>query len=76
MGRPRSPAGRQEHSQWSPRTFSRYWQALSVLHEVGGHDAVQAALRAATRATGSINVTALEREAFCRLLDHQHRSQE
>ena len=49
-------------SEWSERTFATYWSAMQRL-DVGGEDAKRAALAAAIRPNGSINVSKLARIA-------------
>ena len=47
----------------SERTFARYWRATRMLWELGGPEAVKAAIQAHTRANGTMNVAAMERDA-------------
>lgn len=47
-------------SYWSPRTFSRFWQALRMMDAAGVPDEEQKqAIKTATRANGSVNLQAL-----------------
>jgi hypothetical protein len=66
VGRPPDPYRRYMRdlfSEWSDRTFARYWSAFNTLRYFGGDDAYLAALAEATRPNGSLNVAVLERRA-------------
>lgn len=66
---------RQMFSEWSDRTFARYWKAhtrLLALKEHGvidGDDGFKAVLARATRPNGSINVVKLDRISEAIALD-------
>ena len=60
-------------SEWSPRTLSRYAQAMSILGDVGGREAQRAALKAATRPNGTVNVAKLLKLAEEDVGERSHR---
>lgn len=55
---------RQLFSDWSDRTFSRYFATCQLLSEMGGPDLRAWATARATRANGSINLSKLENIAL------------
>ena len=53
-------AARKTFKEWSPRTFERYWSAITLLKASGiSEEEQRQAIRNATRKWGSINVARL-----------------
>jgi hypothetical protein len=50
---------REMFSEMSPRTFARYMQAFALLNTYCDKEVVQAAIKAAGRPNGSLNVSKL-----------------
>ena len=56
-------AVRKMMAEMSDRTFDTFWAAFCTIRTFDGDDALQAALKAATRPNGSLNVSKLSRLA-------------
>jgi hypothetical protein len=54
---------RSQFSDLSPSTQNRHIRAYKVLTAFGGQEALEAAILKASRANGSVNVAAMERQA-------------
>lgn len=54
---------------WSERSFSRYWVAFSIIHELGD-EATKPAILASSRPGGTINIAELQRQSMRVLFDY------
>jgi hypothetical protein len=71
IGRPTPPdlaIVRRTFPDWSPSTIARWTQAMRILRVTGDQTAATAAIKAATRPNGTVNVSVIVRLADAALM--------